>query len=94
MNLTSLSGIICRKQTKRQALTYSALVLITRKRLAVLADEGLLEKSEEKVVVSKVPIKRKRTTYSISDKANRLLKVCETSPMRKLKTSSRSRRTN
>ena len=49
---------------------------ITRKKLTVLADQGLLKKSDERVVVKTVPIKRKRTTYSISDMGKRLLELC------------------
>ena len=50
---------------------------ISRKKLALLADEGLLEKSDETVLVRTAPIKRRIATYSLSDKGKRLLEICE-----------------
>lgn len=50
---------------------------ITTDRLKLLVDESVLERSEEKVLVRTVPIKRRIATYNIADKGKRLLEICE-----------------
>jgi len=36
-----------------------------------------LERSEERVLVRTIPIRRRIATYNISDKGKRLLEICE-----------------
>jgi len=48
---------------------------ISKSNLALLVDEGILEKSEEKVLVRTIPIRRRISTYSITDKGKRLLEI-------------------
>jgi len=50
---------------------------ISKINLALLVDEGVLEKSEERVLVRTIPIRRKIATYSITDKGKRLLEICQ-----------------
>jgi len=50
---------------------------ITHKKLKILVDEGVLDRSEERVLVRTVPIRRRIATYNISDKGKRLLEICE-----------------
>jgi len=50
---------------------------ITHKNLKVLVDRGVLEKGEERVLVRTIPIRRRISTYSISDKGRRILEICE-----------------
>jgi len=51
---------------------------ITSDKLKVLVDEGVLERSDERVLVRTIPVRRRISTYSISDKGKRLLEICET----------------
>jgi len=50
---------------------------ISKGNLALLVDEGVLEKSQERVLVKTIPIKRRIATYSITDKGKRLLEICQ-----------------
>jgi len=50
---------------------------ISKSNLALLVDEGVLEKSEERVLVRTIPIRRRIATYSITDKGKRLLEICQ-----------------
>jgi len=50
---------------------------IHKRNLSLLMDEGVLERSEERVLVRTIPIRRRIATYNISDKGKRLLEICE-----------------
>jgi len=50
---------------------------ISKSNLALLVDEGILDRSEERVLVRTIPIRRRIATFSISDKGERLLEICE-----------------
>jgi len=50
---------------------------IHKRNLSLLVDEGVLERSEERVLVRIIPIRRRIATYSITDKGKRLLEICE-----------------
>ena len=50
---------------------------ITSNKLKILVDEGVLERSDERVLVRTIPIRRRISTYNISDKGKRLLEICE-----------------
>jgi len=50
---------------------------ISKSNLALLVDEGVLDRSEERVLVRTIPIRRRISTFSITDKGKRLLEICE-----------------
>jgi len=50
---------------------------IHKRNLSLLVDEGVLERSEERVLVRTIPIMRRIATFSITDKGKRLLEICE-----------------
>jgi len=50
---------------------------ISGDRLKILVAEGVLERSEEKVLARAVPMKRRIATYNIADKGKRLVEICE-----------------
>lgn len=59
---------------------------IKRRKLRFLVDQGILEKSDERVVVKTVPVKRKRTAYGISAMGKRLLELFESLSEKEAKT--------
>jgi len=50
---------------------------ISKHTLALLVDEGVLERSKERILARTIPIKRRIATYSITDKGKRLLEICK-----------------
>jgi len=50
---------------------------ISKNNLALLVDEDVLDRSEERVLVRTIPIRRRIATFSITDKGERLLEICE-----------------
>jgi len=50
---------------------------ISKNNLSLLVDEGVLYRSEERVLVRTIPIRRRISTYSITNKGKRLLEICQ-----------------